>query len=139
LGIKLGPRKKIQKYIKENKANFPEKKIDVIISKKSTKEEVNDFFDKYLGIKDDMNLDGKSLLELNKEDIRKMNLVLGKKKKLENYVKYFNSIKQEEEKEEKEKKEEKKEKKEIEEKGLKLGRRRLILIYRNMLRKKRKK
>ena len=45
-----------------------------------------------------MNLDGKNLLELNKEEIRKMNLVLGKKKKLENYVKYFNSIKQEEEK-----------------------------------------
>jgi hypothetical protein len=103
LGIKLGPRKKIQKYIKENKANFPEKKIDVIISKKSTKEEVNDFFDKYLGIKDDMNLDGKSLLELSKEDIGKMEIVLGKKKKLEKYVKYFNSIKQEEE----EKKEEK--------------------------------
>ena len=107
LDIKLGPKKKIQKYIKENKTNFEEKKIDVIISKASTKEEVNKFFDKYLGIKDDMNLDGKNLLELNKEDIRKMNLVLGKKKKLENYVKYFNSIKQEEEKEEKEKKEDK--------------------------------
>ncbi len=107
LDIKLGPKKKIQKYIKENKTNFEEKKIDVIISKASTKEEVNEFFDKYLGIKDDMNLDGKSLLELNKEEIRKMNLVLGKKKKLENYVKYFNSIKQEEEKEEKEKKEDK--------------------------------
>ena len=107
LDIKLGPKKKIQKYIKENKTNFEEKKIDVIISKASTKEEVNEFFDKYLGIKDDMNLDGKSLLELNKEEIRKMNLVLGKKKKLENYVKYFNSRKQEEEKEEKEKKEDK--------------------------------
>ena len=66
------------------------KKIDAIISKKSTKEEINDFFDKYLGIKDDMNLDGKSLLELSKNDIGKMeHLVLGKRKKLENYFNYF--------------------------------------------------
>ena len=122
LGIKLGPKKKIQKYLKENKANFPESKYDVIIRSKSTKEEVKDFFDKYLGFKEDLDLDGKDLLELDKDDIENIGLVLGKRKKLENYLKYFKSIKQEEKEEKKdevnagakeEKKEEKKEENEI--------------------------
>ena len=101
LGIKLGPKKKIQKYLKENKANFPESKYDVIIRSKSTKEEVKDFFDKYLGFKEDLDLDGKDLLELDKDDIENIGLVLGKRKKLENYLKYFKSIKQEEKEEKK--------------------------------------
>ena len=40
LELKLGPRKKVKKYLEENKSDFPEKKIDIKINKNSTEEEV---------------------------------------------------------------------------------------------------
>ena len=116
LGLKLGPIKKLKKYISENKSDFPEKEIDIKITKNSTKEEVKEFLENIIGIKEGMDLDGKSLLELKNEDIIKLGLTLGKRKKLEKYLKYFNSLKPEEKEEEKEedkKEEETKDKNEI--------------------------
>ena len=118
LGIKLGPKKKIQKYLSENKADFPEKEIDVKLSENSTQEEVRDFLEKYIGIEKDMELKGKDLLELTFDQIDKLELSYGKKKKLEKYIKYFNSIKSEKtELAEEKKKEEEKPKEEEKQEG----------------------
>ena len=134
LGIKLGPKKKIQKYLEQNKEDFKRKEIDidVKININTTKEEVKSFLEQYIGIKEDMDLDGKNLLELTKEEIGKLEMSFGKKKLLEKFVKYFNNKrddnldkkdenkkdgegKEKEKKEDKKKEEEKKEKKDKEE------------------------
>ena len=48
LGLKLGPMKRLKKYLSENKSDFPEKEIPIKITKNSTKEEVKDFsYDAY--------------------------------------------------------------------------------------------
>jgi len=108
LELKLGPRKRVKKYLEENKSDFPEKEIDVKINIKSTEEEVKNFLEKYFGIKEDLGLDGKTLLELTNDDIGELGLKLGKKKRLIKYLKYFKSLKVEEKKEEEKKEEEKK-------------------------------
>ena len=94
LGIKLGPKKKIKKYLDENKSDFPEKEFDIILSINSTKEEVKDFLEKSLGITEDVDLDGKSLLDLRDDDIENLGLNIGKKIRLKKYLKYLNNIKQ---------------------------------------------
>ena len=109
LELKLGPRKKVKKYLEENKSDFPEKKIDIKINKNSTEEEVKDFLEKYFGIKEDMGLDGKTLLELTDDDIEELGLNLGKKKRLKKYLEFFKSLKEEEKEEENKKEEDKKE------------------------------
>ena len=109
LELKLGPRKKVKKYLEENKSDFPEKKIDIKINKNSTEEEVKDFLEKYFGIKEDMGLDGKTLLELTDDDIEEFGLNLGKKKRLKKYLEFFKSLKEEEKEEENKKEEDKKE------------------------------
>ena len=114
LGLKLGPMKKIKKYLSDNPNDFPEIKIEVKIDVNSTKDDVKDFLDKYIGINEDLDLNGKELLELTNKDIKSIGLNLGKQKKLEKYLKYFNSIKSENKEEKKEEKKEKK--KEIEKK-----------------------
>ena len=114
LGLKLGPMKKIKKYLSDNPNDFPEIKIEVKIDVNSTQDDVKDFLDKYIGINEDLDLNGKELLELTNKDIKSIGLNLGKQKKLEKYLKYFNSIKSENKVEKKEEKKEKK--KEIEKK-----------------------
>ena len=81
MGLKIGPIKKISKYIKDNKANFKEKKIEEKIDAISTAEEVKNFFEKCIEFKGDIDFDGKKLLELNQEDISKLGLNLGQRKK----------------------------------------------------------
>ena len=114
LGLKLGPMKKIKKYLSDNPNDFPEIKIEVKIDVNSTQDDVKDFLDKYIGINEDLDLNGKELLELTNKDIKSIGLNLGKQKKLEKFLKYFNSIKSENKVEKKEEKKEKK--KEIEKK-----------------------
>ena len=93
LGFKIGPIKKIKKYLSDNKKNFPEIKIDdETIDSTSTPEMVRNFFDNRLGYKGDLAIDGKQLLEMNKEDIAKMGLNLGQRKKLEKYIKNFKLV-----------------------------------------------
>ena len=92
IGLKIGPIKKITKYIKDNKANFPEKKLEEKIDDTSTIEEVKNFFEKYIEFKGDIDLDGKKLFELKDEDILKLGLSLGQRKKLTKYIKNFKSI-----------------------------------------------
>ena len=65
VNIKLGPKKKIQKYLSENKADFPEKEIDVKLSENSTQEEVRDFLEKYIGIEKRYGIKGKRFVRVN--------------------------------------------------------------------------
>ena len=68
LGIKIGPLKKVQRYLGENKKNFKEKEIKEIITLNSNSEEVKIFFEKCLNFKKNLgNLDGKGLIELDEK------------------------------------------------------------------------
>ena len=93
LGFKVGPLKKVKKFLKDNQSLFPEIKIDEKIGKPSTAEDVKTFFEKYIGYQGDVNMDGEQLLALKEDDMVKLGLNLGQRKKLEKYLKYFNSIK----------------------------------------------
>ena len=125
LGLKLGPMKKVKKYLSENKNDFIEKDIEIKIDINSTKAEVKEFLEKYIGMDEDYDLDGKELLELSNDDIESIGLNLEKKKKFEKYLKYFQSIKtenkeykKEEPKEQKKEQMEEKEEKVNEEKDI---------------------
>ena len=103
IGFKIGPIKKVKKYLSENKADFPEKKLDEEIDDLSTVEDVKTFFENYIGFKGDIGIDGKQLLELKKEDMLKMGLNLGQIKKLEKYIKHFREAQSKKKEKEKEK------------------------------------
>ena len=96
IGIKLGPAKKIIKPIEENKSSFKPKEIKEKITSKSTAEEVKSFFERCLEFKEDLNsLDGKGLLNMTEEDMKKIGLKLGQRKRLINYIEYFKTLKEE--------------------------------------------
>ena len=97
LGLKIGPIKKIQKYLSENKDNLQEIVINEKINKSSSVQEVKNFLEKHLGYEGEIILDGEKFLKLSQDDIMKMGLNLGQRKKLEKYLTYFNSIKDSEE------------------------------------------
>ena len=80
MGLKLGPRKKIKKYLEENKSDFPEKEIELKININLTEEEIKDFSENNFGINEDLQLDGKGLLDVTNDDIEEFGLNLGKKK-----------------------------------------------------------
>ena len=94
LNLKLGQMKKIKKYIEENKENLIKKEIKEVISIYSSPEEVSAFFESSLNFKESLNkLDGKGLLELNNEEIEKLGLNLGQKKKLVKFIQHFKTLK----------------------------------------------
>ena len=95
LGIKLGPAKKIMKHIDNNRSQFKEKEIDVKIYPSSTKNEIMEFFEKYLEFKGDLNsMDGKGLLEIkDEEEMKKLGLKYGQRKRLIKYLAYFKTLK----------------------------------------------
>ena len=118
LGLKLGPVIKIRKYLAENAANFKEKEVEEKIDDSTSAEEVNNFMEKYIGYKGDLKLDGNQFLNLKEKDISQMKLNLGQRKKLEKYIKYFNSKKSQKKEEiKKEDKDKIKNKEKEEEKG----------------------
>ena len=93
LGLKIGPLKKVQKYLNENKQNFKEKEINEVITSNSNSEEVTKFFQKCLNFKQNLdNLDGKGLIELDEEGMKKLGLNIGQRKKLLKYIEYFKTI-----------------------------------------------
>lgn len=96
-GIKVGPLKKIQKFLGENKDKFKEKEIKEVITAISKPEEVKSFFDRCLNFKENLNeLDGKGLIELDEAGMKKLGLNLGQIKRLVKYIEYFKTIKIEE-------------------------------------------
>ena len=100
-GIKPGPLLKIKKLLKDDEAKFKPKEIQEKITIKSKAEEVKSFFEKCLNYKQDLNnLDGKGLIELDEEGIKKLGLNFGQKIKILKYIAYFKTLKVEEEVEE---------------------------------------
>ena len=92
-GIKLGKRKKIMKFIEDNKSKFKEKEITEKINTNSTKEEVKSFFEKCLEYKGELNaLNGKGLFELTEERMKSLGLKLGQRKRLIKYIIYFKEL-----------------------------------------------
>ena len=93
IGIRLGPTKKINKFIEDNKSKFKEKEIKEKITSISGKEDVKTFFEECLEFKGELNnLDGKGLLELNDEKMKLLGLKLGQRKRLQKYIQHFKSL-----------------------------------------------
>ena len=93
IGFKLGPAKKIDKLLGENKEKFKEKEINVKIFSNSNYEEIKNFFEKYIDFKGELNpMIGKDLLELNEEGMKKIGLKYGQRKRLLKYIKYFKTL-----------------------------------------------
>ena len=91
LRIKFGKRKRIMKFIGDNKIKFKEKEITEKITTNSSKEEVKSFFEKCLEFKGELNsLNGKGLLEFSEEGMKSLGLKIGQRKRL---IKYINSFK----------------------------------------------
>ena len=91
LKIKIGQYKKIQKYLDKDK--FKEKEIKEVITAKSNSDEVKNFFERCLNFKGNLNgLDGKGLIELDEEKMKKLGLNLGQRKKLPKYIEYFKTL-----------------------------------------------
>jgi len=95
LKIRTGTNIKIKIFLRENQDKFKEKTISEKITSKSSKEEVANFFGRCLNYKGELNLDGKSLIELNEEKIEKLGLNMGQKKRIIKYIKYFRTLKNE--------------------------------------------
>jgi len=94
LGIGLGPLKKINAFLKDNKDKIGEKEIKEKITIISSSEEVSNFFKNCLNFSGEINnLDGKGLIELDNETINQLGLNMGQSKKLINYINYFKTLK----------------------------------------------
>lgn len=94
IGLKFGPLKNWKLYFEKNKDKFKEKEIEDKIFPNSSPEEVVKFLKNSLNIEISDNLNGEKLLVLNEEDLEKIGLSLGKRKKLLKYIEYFRTLKQ---------------------------------------------
>ena len=94
-GIKLNSLIKIDNFIRENKKKLT-KEINENISSISTEENIKNFFERCLNFKGDLNhLKEEELLKLDEEKMKALGLKYGQRKKLIKYIKYFNSLKEE--------------------------------------------
>ena len=88
--------KRIKEYLKDNKNNFEEKEIKEKITMDSSEEKVKLFLERYINFKssnNDINLNGKSLLELDEEQMKSKGMNIGQRRKLEKYIKDFKASK----------------------------------------------
>ena len=91
--LKFANIKKWDMYYNENKDKFTPKEIKETITPDSTEEEVKSFFERCLSFKGALeNMNGKKLIELNEEEMIKIGLNLGKRKRLIEYIKYFKTL-----------------------------------------------
>ena len=98
LGIKTGPLVKIKKFIKANEEKLKNKEIEEKLTIKSNPDDVKGFFEKSLNFKGELNnLDGKGLIELDEEAMKKLGLNIGQQIKLVKFINYFKTLKVEEE------------------------------------------
>ena len=88
LGLRKISIMKWGQYHDKNKDKFKGDKIKEEISFNSTIEDVTKFFKSYLDFgKNSKNLNGKMLFELKEEDMKKLGMKLGQRKRLINYIK----------------------------------------------------
>ena len=95
--FRFGVSNKIKKYLDKNKDKFVPKEITEKISIQ-TEEEIQSFFEKYIGIKGQINnIKGENELKnLKEEDMKKLGLNFGQRIILARYIKYFISLKSKE-------------------------------------------
>ena len=89
LKIKLGQKKKIQKFVEDNIDKLAINNIDIIIKDDSDQNEVKTFFENYLNFKDNekiKDIDGKKLFSLEDQEMRNLGLTIGQRKKLIMYT-----------------------------------------------------
>ena len=96
LEIKFGTIRNIKKFLEKNKSNFKEEDIKEIITRFSKENEVKMFFEKCLNFKKELNINGKELLELEDNKMKKLGLNLGQRKKLIRYINHFKTKEKEE-------------------------------------------
>ena len=89
LGLNIDSIINWNKYYEINEDKFKGNKIKENISSNSSSDEVNLFLNNYLDFKENLNnLNGQKLFELNEEDMKKLGMKLGQRKKLINYKIY---------------------------------------------------
>lgn len=93
LGIKLGTYKKFKAYVEKYLDKFKDKEIKEAITAVSKPKEVKSFFENCLNFKENLNdLDGKGLISLDEQTMKKLGLNLGQRLKLFKYIKYFKNL-----------------------------------------------
>ena len=93
IGLKFGHVRTMKLYLDKNKDNFKDKEIEEKIYPTSSQEEIKNFLKKSLNFELTENLNGEKLLSLKEEDMEKIGLSLGKRKKLLKYIEYFKTLK----------------------------------------------
>lgn len=89
LGLKIGPIKKFQDYLKKNKDKFDSKPNNLKINMNSDEKDVKIFMENYLNFKGSLNkINGKKLFDLSLEEMKDEGLNLGQRKKLYKYIQY---------------------------------------------------
>ena len=92
LGIHESLKEKLKKYLEDNKERFIRKPIEITIGFNSKNDEIKDFFKNYLSYEGQINninnIDGKKMLNLSYEDMKKIGLNIGQRIKLNNYILY---------------------------------------------------
>ena len=84
---------KLKNYLVKNKDKFEEKEIKEIITEISDQEEIKTFFNNCLNFKKDLNgLNGKDLIGLDEQKMKKLGLNLGQRFKLKKYINYFKTL-----------------------------------------------
>ena len=98
LDIRVGQKLKIQKYLEEHSEKFKPKEIQEKITSNTNREKVKIFFEKCLDFKGNLNnMNGKGLIDLEKdeEEMKKLGLNLGQRKKIIKYINHFKTLKEE--------------------------------------------
>ena len=94
LSFKFGSKVKVKNFIKDNKDKFKEKEKNEEITIKSKPKDVKSFFENSLNFKGELNnMNGKTLLEMDEEGMKKLGLNLGQRKRLTSYISYFKTLK----------------------------------------------
>ena len=91
LGLTSDIIEKLNDYYEKYKDKFKENEIKKEISSNSNFEEVNKFLKNYLDFKEiTILMNGKMIMELNEEDMEKLGMKLGQRKRLITYIYSFN-------------------------------------------------
>ena len=94
LGLNLDTIINWNKYYDENEDKFNNCEIRGEISIKASSEKVNQFFVSYLDFKEYIkNLNGQMLLKLNEEQMKKLGMKIGQRKRLIKFINYLNKMK----------------------------------------------
>ena len=92
-GLKLGPRKKISLFIKENKTKFKERKLPFILDINSSTKQIKDYLKSYIDFQGEINdLDVKELFEMTEEKMKILGFKFGQRKRLIKYINYFKTL-----------------------------------------------